>query len=71
VNIIRRYTCETARGIVRYYAVVETDDGQRVELGSKEPLADAEWFSLAETTLAEPAKQEPTVEVEAEDGTII
>lgn len=64
MNILRKYFVGRA-----HYALVEYDDGTRVELKSVHPLTDDEWIALA-IQVAE-AQRETAWEVEAEDGTVV
>ncbi len=69
MQVLRRYMCETSDRIVRHYATVRLDDGSTVELGSATPLSDEELLALAVQSL--PVEPEPSVLVEAEDGTVV
>ena len=71
MQIIREYVCETTKGIVNYYAVIELDDGSRVELSSQCPRDKEAWLASAAAYQLAIADPEPTLEVEAEDGTVV
>ncbi len=68
-QVVRRYICETPGRIVRHYATVRLDDGSTVELGSAAPLSDDELLALAAQSV--PVEPEPSVLLEAEDGTVV
>ncbi len=69
MNVIRRHICEVPTHIVRYYAVVQLDTGETVEVGSNMLLTDDEAIALA--VQAVPPAPMPTIALEAEDGTIV
>lgn len=73
MEIIRRYHLEATDA---WYAVVRLDDGNAVELKiqSDAPPGDADFLNLAAEymrRLEETANPEPTITVEAEDGTAV
>ena len=65
MNVLRKYKLNTA-----WYAQVELPDGSRAEFKvfSTEEPPDSDFIALAEMYLI---MQEPAIEVEAEDGTLV
>ena len=69
MKLLRTYVCQGYGGVIAaHYAQVDTDWGV-IEVKSDREMTEAEWLALAETL--RPISPEPTVEVEAEDGSII
>jgi len=68
MRIIRRYQTETAE-----YAQIEMPDGGRIEFKSRdENMTDDGWLAMADAYWqAQHAEPTTTIEIEAEDGTII
>ena len=73
LDLARAIVCSGDRGKVASYSVpLVTENGETVWLSSTKPLDAAGWQALADSVMA--AKEAPdggTIEVEAEDGTII
>jgi len=71
MRIIREHVCEGRGGIAGYYAIVELDDGSRVELNSRAPRDVGRWLEAAEAYQESIAEPEPSIEIEAEDGYVV
>ena len=72
MNILRKYNCETGAGTVKYYALMQLNDGSTIEFASRTPKTNVEWLAMAQQFMDDDAvRRAPkpiVVAAVAEDG---